>query len=40
MNSAKLKLNPGKTELIVFGSEAMINKIKHCFPVDIVGHQL
>jgi hypothetical protein len=40
MNSVKLKLNPGKTEFIVFGSEAMLNKIKHCFPVDILGHQL
>jgi hypothetical protein len=40
MNSVKLKLNPGKTEFIVFGSEAMLNKINHCFPVDILGHQL
>jgi hypothetical protein len=37
MNSVKLKLNPGKTEFIVFGSEAMLDKIKHCFPVDIQG---
>jgi hypothetical protein len=40
MNSVKLKPNPGKNEFIVFGSEAMLNKIKHCFPVDILGHQL
>jgi hypothetical protein len=33
-----LKLNAGKTEFIVFGSEAMLNKIKLCFPVDILGH--
>jgi hypothetical protein len=40
MNSVKLKLNPGKTEFIVFGSDTTLNKIKHCFPVDILGHQL
>jgi hypothetical protein len=40
MNSVKLKLNPGKTEFMVFGSDTTLNKIKHCFPVDILGHQL
>jgi hypothetical protein len=29
INSVKLKLNPGKTKFIMFGSEAMLNQIKH-----------
>jgi hypothetical protein len=29
INSVKLKLNPGKTEFIVFGSDTTLNKIKH-----------
>ena len=40
MNSAKLKLNPDKTEFIVFGSESMMNMTKNHFPLDILGHLL
>jgi hypothetical protein len=40
INTIKHQWQPGKTKFIVFGSEAMVNKIKHCFPVDILGHQL
>jgi hypothetical protein len=40
MNSVKLKLNPGKTEFIVFGSDTTLNKIKHCFPFDVLVYQL
>jgi hypothetical protein len=39
-NNIKLKLNPGKTEFIVFVSDTTLNKIKHCFPVDILCYQL
>jgi hypothetical protein len=40
INNVKLKLNPGKTELFLFGSVNALNKIERCFPVEILGHQL
>ena len=38
MSSSKLKLNPEKTEFIVFGSEIQRSKLSHVFPVDILGN--
>ena len=40
MGSNKLKLNPDKTEFILFGSEAQRAKLASCFPVDILGSKL
>ena len=40
MFSGKLKLNPEKTEFIVFGSEIQRSKLNHVFPVDILGNLL
>ena len=37
MDSSKLKLNPDKTEFIVFGSKVLRNKLSHLFPVNILG---
>ena len=37
MDSSKLKLNPDKTEFIVFGSKILQNKPAHLFPVNILG---
>ena len=36
----KLKLNPGKTEIIVFGSKSQRQKISSQFPVSILGNLL
>ena len=36
----KLKLNPGKTELIVFGSMEKYKWLKDSFPVNILGNCL
>ena len=33
-----LKLNPDKTEFIVFGSKSQLKKLNHSFPVDILGN--
>ena len=40
MNSSKLKLNPDKTEFIVFGFKILRNKLSHLFPVNILGKLL
>ena len=40
MSHSKLKLNPEKTEFIVFGSKAQRRKISSHFPVSILGSLL
>ena len=40
MSLRKLKLNPEKTEFIVFGSKAQYQKISSHFPVSILGSLL
>ena len=40
MAANKLKLNPDKTEFILFGSKSQRNKIASCFPIDILGGNL
>ena len=40
MDSSKLKLNPDKTEFIIFGSIVLQNKLSHLFPVNILGNFL
>ena len=40
MSLSKLKLNPEKTEFIVFGSKAQHQKISSHFPVSILGSLL
>ena len=38
MSTSKLKLNPDKTEFIIFGSKRQRDKLKACFPIDILGN--
>ena len=40
MSSCKLKLNPDKTEFIVFGSPAQHAKLNPLFPINILGNPL
>ena len=40
MTSSKLKLNPDKTEFIVFGTQTQRNKLKMHFPLNIFGNLL
>ena len=40
MFTSKLKLNPDKTEFITFGSKRQRDKLKACFPIDILGSPL
>ena len=40
MSSSKLKLNPAKTEFIIFGLKRQRDKLKACFPIDILGSPL
>ena len=40
MAASKLKLNPDKTEFILFGSARQRNKLAKCFPIDILGNEL
>ena len=40
MDYSRLKLNPDKTEFIVFGSKLLQNKLSHLFPVNILGNLL
>jgi hypothetical protein len=40
MSANKLKLNPDKTEFIVFGSEKQRKMLSHCFPINILGNKL
>ena len=37
---ANLKLNPDKTEFILFGSKTQRERLNVCFPVDILGNPL
>ena len=38
LSTNKLKLNPDKTEFIVFGSKSQREKLNHSFPVNILGN--
>ena len=40
MSTSKLKLNPDNTEFIIFGSKRQRDKLKACFPIDILGNSL
>ena len=40
MSMSKLKLNPDKTEFIIFGSKVQREKLLQHFPVDILGNPL
>ena len=38
LSTNKLKLNPDKTEIIVFGSKSQQEKLNHSFPANILGN--
>ena len=40
MSSNKLKLNPDKTEFILFGNDKQRELLKSCFPIEILGSDL
>ena len=40
MSASKLKLNPDKTEFILFGSKKQRERLIVCFPTDILGNPL
>ena len=40
MSASKLKLNPDKTEFILFGSKKQRERLNICFPIDILGNLL
>ena len=40
LSTNKLKLNPDKTEFIVFGSKSQCEKLNHSFPINILGNLL
>ena len=40
MSTSKLKLNPDKSEFIIFGSKRQRDKLKSCFPIDILGNSI
>ena len=40
ISSSKLNLNPEQTEFITFGSKRQRDKLKACFPIDILGSYL
>ena len=40
MSASKLKLNPDKTEFILFGSKKQRERLNVCFPIDILGNPL
>ena len=40
MLASKLKLNPDKTEVILFGSKKQRERLYACFPIDILGNHL
>ena len=40
MSASKLKLNPDKTEFILFGSKKQRERLNACFPIDIFGNPL
>ena len=37
MSTSKLKLNPDKTEFTILGLKRQRDKLKACFPIDILG---
>ena len=40
MSTSKLRLNPDKTEFIIFALKRQRDKLKACFPIDILGSPL
>ena len=40
MSTSKLKLNPDKTEFIIFGSKSQRDKLSSHFPIEILGNPL
>ena len=40
MSTSKLKLNPDKTEFIIFGLKRQRDKLKACIPINIMGSPL
>ena len=40
MSTSKLKLNPDKTEFIIFGLKKKRDKLRACYPIDILGSPL
>ena len=40
MSASKLKLNPDKTEFILFGSKKQGERLNVCFPINILGNPL
>ena len=40
MSTSKLKLNPDKSEFIIFGSKMQRDRLKAYFPIDILGNSL
>ena len=40
ISTSKLKLNPDNIEFIIFGSKRQKDKLKACFPIDILGSPL
>ena len=40
MSTSKLKLNPNKTEFIIFGLKRQRDKLKVCFPINNLGNPL
>ena len=40
MSASKLKLNPDKSEFILFGSKIQRERLNVCFPIDILGNPL
>ena len=40
MSASKLKLNPDKTEFILFGSKKQRERLSACFPIGILGNPL
>ena len=40
MSTRKLKLNPDKTEFIIFGSKIQRDNLKACLSIDILGSRL
>ena len=40
MSASKLKLNPDKTEFILFGSKKQRERLNACFPINILGNPL
>ncbi len=40
MSDAKLKLNPGKTEFLIIGSQIQIHKVSNLFPFSLLGQEI